>query len=297
MKVLVTGASGRFAPYVARELMANGHEVVLTSRRPPAEEFADVPYVKADLACWEEISQAVKGVDAIQHIGAMAWPSDHPNSRESAKERGVPFDATFKANMLGPYYLMEAAVAEGVKTVVMAGSNCALGVGDRISGRPLPVHYLPIDEEHPCYPEDSYCWTKFAGEKLLEYYSNAYGIRTHVTRLAGICQAERRQSMADSAGPTGSWNSWWCSWVASEDAAVAHRLLMDQAEDLPVHGVYFLNADDTGHVEPSRELIEKFKPELAQMADGLEGHQAFLSNEKLKKAVGWEHELTWRDLA
>ena len=50
----VTGASGRFAPYVARELMANGHEVVLTSRREPAEEFADVPYVKADLACWED---------------------------------------------------------------------------------------------------------------------------------------------------------------------------------------------------------------------------------------------------
>lgn len=296
MKALVTGASGRFAPYVVRELMANGHEVVLTSRRPPTEEFAGVPYVQADLNDFDAVSKAVEGVDAIQHIGAMAWPSDHPKNRDVAKERGVPFDATMKANIMGTYYLVEAAVQEGVKTLVMAGSNCALGVGDRISGSPLPVHYLPIDEDHPCAPEDSYCFTKFAGEKLLEFYSNAYGIRTHVTRLAGICQQERRQSMADHAGPTGSWNPWWCSWVSSEDAAVAHRLLMEQAEDLPVHGVYFLNADDTVHVEPSRELIEKFKPELLPLAEGLEGHQAFLSNARLKAAVGWEHKLTWRDL-
>jgi hypothetical protein len=71
---------------------------------------------------------------------------------------------------------------------------------------------------------------------------------------------------------------------------------MEQAEGLPVHGVYFLNADDTGHIEPSRELIEKFRPDLLPLAEGLEGHQAFFSNRKIKDAVGWEHKTSWRDL-
>ena len=41
--------------------------------------------------------------------------------------------------MLGTYYLMQAAVEAGVKTVVMAGSNCALGHGFRISDSPFPI--------------------------------------------------------------------------------------------------------------------------------------------------------------
>ena len=295
MKVLVTGASGRLGPYVVRELAEHGHQVVLTSRRQPADELSAHPWVQGDLNSFEDCRRAVEGVEAVQHLGAMAWPTDHPHSRARAQERGIPFDATFKTNLLGTYYLMHAAVEAGVRVVVMAGSNCALGIGGPISGRPFPVQYLPMDEEHPAYPEDSYAFTKRAGEELLAYYSRAYGIRTYVTRPAGIVPPERRERMARETGPTTSWNTYWCSWVGSEDVASAHRLLMEGAEELPVHDVYFLNADDTAHLEPSRELLAKFRPELLPLADGMSGHQAFFSNRKLKVAVGWEHKTSWRD--
>lgn len=296
MKVLVTGASGRLGPFVVRELLANGHQVVLTSRSRPAQDLSDHRWVQADLNSFEDCRRAVKGVDAVQHLGAMAWPTDHPRSRARAEERGIPFDATFRTNLLGTYYLMEAAVAEGVKAVVMAGSNCALGIGDRISGSPFPVQKLPMDESHPAYPEDSYAFTKRAGEELLACYSAAYGIRTYVTRLAGICPPERRKQMAEQAGPTTSWNTYWCSWVGSEDAACAHRLLMEMADELPEHDVYFLNADDTTQLEPSRELLEKFRPELLPLADAIGGHQAFFANDKIKAATGWAHKTSWREL-
>ena len=52
MKVLITGASGRLAGYVIREL-ADQHELVLTSRRKPAEEFSDLPWVQGDLTNFE----------------------------------------------------------------------------------------------------------------------------------------------------------------------------------------------------------------------------------------------------
>jgi len=294
MKVLITGASGRLAGYVIRELQ-NKHDLVLTSRRKLSEEFSHIPWTQGDLTCFEDCKRAVQGVDAIQHLGAQPWPVDHPSERSRTENMGIPFDATFKTNMLGTYYLMQAAVEAGVKIVVMAGSNCALGHGFRISKTPFPIEALPIDETHPCYPEDSYSYTKRAGEDLLESYTRAYGIRTYVTRPAGITPADRRRSMAESASPANGWNTWlWC-WVGSEDVASAHRLLMESADALPPHDVYFLNADDTTALEPSIELVEKFNPALLPLVRDMEGHQSFLNCDKLKKAVGWEHKTSWRE--
>jgi len=294
MKVLITGASGRLGGFVIREL-ADGHELVLTSRRELSEEFSDYPWIQGDLTCFEDCQRMVQGVEAIQHLGAQPWPVDHPESRARAEKMGIPFDATFKTNMLGTYYLMQAAVNAGVQIVVMAGSNCALGHGYRISRTPFPIQTLPIDETHPCYPEDSYSYSKRAGEDLLASYTRAYGIRTYVTRPAGITPEERRRKMAENAQPARSWSQWMWGWVGSEDVGSSHCLIMEAANELPPHDVYFLTADDTTALEPSRELIERFRPQLAPMAEKMPGHQSFLSNGKLKRAVGWEHKTSWRD--
>ena len=293
MKVLITGASGRLGEYVIRELAAE-HSPVLMSRRPPPSEFSGMPFIEGDLNDFAACQRAVKGVDAIQHLGAQPGPVDHPDFRTQAAEQGIAFDATFKTNMLGTYYLMQAAIAAGVQTVVMSGSNCALGHGFRISKTHLPIDYLPLDEEHPCYPEDSYSFSKRCGEDLLASYTRAYGIRTYVTRPAGITPAERRTQMREGAKPTTAWSPWlWC-WVGSEDVATAHRLIMEKAETLPPHDVYFLNADDTAALEPSQTLVERFKPEFLPKVRTLQGHQAFINCDKLKNAVGWQHKTTWR---
>lgn len=295
MRVLVTGASGRLARYVVREL-ADQHELVLTSRRVPPDELSEFTWVHGDLVNFKDCQRMVQSVEAIQHLGAQPWPVDHPELRPRAEEQSIPFDTTFKTNMLGTYYLMQAAVEADVRIVVMVGSNCALGHGYRISSDPFPVRELPIDETHPCYPEDSYSYSKLAGEMLLASYSRAYGIRTYVTRPAGIAPEERRRQMAANAKPVTSWTDWmWC-WVGSEDVASAHRLLMESADHLPPHDVYFLNADDTTALEPTRELVERFRPELMPlfMKGYIKDNESFLSNNKLKRAVGWRHETSWR---
>ena len=295
MRVLVTGASASFAPFVIDDLLAAGHEVVLFSRKPPLDRFSHLPLVQGDITCFEDCQRAVSGgIEAIQHIAARPGPVDHPDFRADAAEKGIPFDATMLSNLMGPYYLLHAALAADIEIFVMTGSNCALGHGFRISGTPFPFQYLPVDEAHPTNVEDSYSYTKYVGEELLASFTRAYGIRTYALRSAGICNEQRRRDMARYAGPAGGWTDWIYAWVGAEDIACAHRLLMEQARDITPHGVYYCNGNDTSVLTPSREIVERFRPDLLPHVGDLEGFASFFSNKALREAVGWEHKTSWR---
>ena len=92
-------------------------------------------------------------------------------------------------------------------------------------------------------------------------------MRTFALRSAGICPPQRRADMAKAAGSAGAWNVWLWAWIASEDLARAHR-----------------------------ELLERFRPDLLPLAKGLEGHASLLSNDKLRRTVGWQPQTSWRAL-
>jgi UDP-glucose 4-epimerase len=177
---------------------------------------------------------------------------------------------------------------------VMTGSNCALGHGFRISGRPFPFRYLPVDEAHPTEVEDSYSYTKWVGEELLASFTRAYGMRTYALRSAGICNEQRRRQMARTAGEAGGWSDWLWAWVGAEDLASAHRLLTEHAPDIAPHGVYYCNGDDTSSLTPSRAIVERYRPDLLPHTSDLEGHASFFSNDALREAVGWRHRTSWR---
>ena len=295
MKVLITGSSGRLGPFVVRELAAAGHQLTLFSRRRPDPALGDWPWVRGDIAVHEDCLRALEGGhEAIQHLAAQPYPTDHPDSLAHAAEQGLAFDTTMQSNIMGTYYLLHAGAKAGIKVFVMTGSNCALGHGYRVSGDPFPYRYLPVDEGHPTAVEDSYSYSKRAGELLLESYTRAYGMRTYAVRAAGICNEERRRRMARDAKPVESWSPWVWAWVGSEDVASAHRLLMEKAGDIEPHGAYFCNGDDTTALEPTLELVERFKPDLVPLVRELEGHSSILSNRKLKETVGWAPRTSWR---
>ena len=104
-------------------------------------------------------------------------------------------------------------------------------------------------------------------------------------RVLSVRNSLKRKSISESV---------W-AWVGSEDVARAHRLLMEGAETLPPHAVYYLTADDTTALESSAELIAQFQPALLPFAAELRGHQSFFSTRKLQQAIGWQHHTSWRE--
>jgi nucleoside-diphosphate-sugar epimerase len=283
VKILITGASGRVAKYVIEDLERD-HELLLVSRRHPSEGSngtrTDAPFVRADLTSPDECRRVVAGVDAVAHIGAI----------------GHPTDDTFRNNTLSTYYLAEAMRQEGVRLMVFASSNCALGHCFRTSGHPFEAQYLPFDEQHPSAIEENYGLSKKAGELTLESYTRAHGLTCCALRL-GWCWGEQLLAWrrAEPFDPARHMGGFWC-YVDMRDAAQAFRKALEQPlPATPHYSSYFISAADTMADEDSAALVERYYPQYRHLAGSLTGRQTFFSYAAAQHDFGYAPQYSWRE--
>jgi len=281
MRILVTGASGYVPKFVIEDLEPD-HELVLLSRRHPSEGPHGVrtaaPFMRGDLTVLDDCRRAVEGVDAIAHIGANNWISPD----------------TFRNNTLGTYCLLEAAREAGVRRVVFASSNCALGHCARVSGPFLPDE-LPIDERHPSRVEDNYGLSKLVNEETLAAYARGYGMEIISLRLAWCWgpaeHAWRAEKPFDPAGHAGGF---W-AYIDMRDVAQAFRRALHASLAGPSHHACYISAADTMADEPSAELVARFYPHLAESATRLMGHESLFSWQAAHATFGYTPQYSWRD--
>ncbi|GGQ96765.1 NAD-dependent epimerase/dehydratase family protein [Streptomyces asoensis] len=165
--VLLTGAAGGLGTLMRDLLPAYGHELRLLDLRP-VEGAPDA--IVADLADRDAVREAVRGVDAIVHLAGISLEA--------------PFEKILAANIAGTYNLYEAAREEGVRRVVFASSNHAVGFTPRPGeGDPL----IPVDTPHR--PDTFYGLSKSFGEDLAQLYWDKHGLESVSVRI-GSCFAE-----------------------------------------------------------------------------------------------------------
>ena len=303
MQVTVTGGTGQIAEFVIKELEKRKHSIVLFDRiQPGANRFQyeiNHPLVLGDLANLEDCERAVGGSQGIIHLGGIPHPTDHPEIvRRYVSQGRTPYawDETMRSNTMGTFYLLEAAKRAGVKAIVIASSNCVLGHLFRLSAKPFPISYLPVDETHPLDFEDSYSLSKLVNEETLLAYCRAYGIRGYALRPAGVWRAEIQTEHVKSYQPPTTWQDSLFAYVDIRDMARAFVMCLEAADSLPPFDAYYVNASDTRELEDSRSLVERLRPDLAVLAAGLVGRQALISPAKAEKAFGFRAEYSWTDL-
>src|SRR6478735_3593936 len=137
MRIFFTGGTGKAGRHVAPYLADQGHHVTNAALVPLGHP--SVADLRVDLP--EQPTY-----DAVVHFAAV------PRILLTSDA------ATYAANVLSTYNVLEAATRLGVRKIVFASSETTYGIcfaqGER---RPL---YLPVDEEHPTVPEDSYAMSK-----------------------------------------------------------------------------------------------------------------------------------------
>ena len=294
MNVLVTGGSGSLARYICQEFA--DHNLLLADITPPPADRAHLPFKQTDLTSFEDCKAAIAlcQPEAILALAAIPYASDDDRARESSlRFRGPPLperDATMQVNVMGLYYLMMAAVEAGVKTVIHTGSIVS------VVGAAVDYRYLPVDDDHPGYPDESYRYSKMAGELMLQWFTRSYGIQTLVPRPAANATPERLQQVAQQPRPTTAWSPHLWHYVDVRDVAWAHRLMFEAREKLLPHDAFLIHAPDHMAPEDSRELVAKFRPDLLNAIPVyLRERQAFVSCQKAHNAFGYQGRYSWTD--
>ena len=307
MKILVTGGSGRVGGYVLRELLYHGHTVSNYGRTPPLVE--DILHSPGDLGDLGALRAALRSQEAVVHLAAVSHP-----------KRAAP-EQLMQTNVMGTFNVLEAARREGVGKVVFASTDATLGFAFQQHLK-IP-HYLPIDEEHPCTPEDEYGLSKLINEIMCKRYSDAYGLKTICVRInsawsldrAGAEIAARSGPMRSSSmtaddlwalyrkqieqpegplpvpGPPTPRVMLW-GYTDARDSAQAIRLALENQSTL--HDIFLTSADDTCSLEETSALVTRHFPGVALQAP-LEGYASLFSHEKATRVLGYHPRYTWRN--
>ncbi|KUZ75448.1 NAD-dependent dehydratase [Burkholderia ubonensis] len=171
-RLLLTGAAGNLGCQL-RGALAGWADVVRVSDVAPLGDAAAHEEVRvADLADRQAVTALVDSVDAIVHLGGISVDA--------------PFDDLLEANIRGTYNLYEAARKHGVKRIVFASSNHAIGFH--------PVTEV-LDADAPQRPDSLYGVTKCFGEALSRYYFDRFGIETVCLRIGSSFEAPKNPRM------------------------------------------------------------------------------------------------------
>jgi CDP-glucose 4,6-dehydratase len=174
-RALVTGGHGFVASHLARALLERGDSVTVLDLAPPPLSglvlqgvAPEVELVEADLRDARAVGAAVERseFDVVFHLAAQTLVG--PALADPS--------ATFEANVLGTWTLLEACRRADVPAVVVASSDKAYG----------PSEELPYREGMPLRPASPYEASKAAADAIALSYRPAYGLPVAATRFANV---------------------------------------------------------------------------------------------------------------
>ena len=241
-RIAVTGAAGTIGKPLCEEL-ARDHDVVRIDLHD-----ADV---KADVQDLGALERAFAGAETVVHLAGVvaveaSWTDVHG------------------PNIGGTYAVFEAARRAGVKRVVFASSNHAVGMHEVEHAPELyePGFGLVVRTDEPYRPDSLYGVWKAFGETLGRYYSDNHRLQVTCVRLGAITAADdpRDPSVAQSSAwlpltAEQKFARYAAIWMSQRDFARLVRAILNR--DVPYAVVYGVgdNATRFWDLEPGRAIF------------------------------------------
>jgi uronate dehydrogenase len=223
-RVLMTGAAGIIGK-VLRETLRGVYPILrLSHRRPFGEARPGEEIVIANLENFDDVSAAVEGVDGIIHMGGKAVEGT--------------WEEILNSNVTGTYNLFEAARRHGVKRVVFASSNHAIGYYRRDQG---------IDSNVRPKPDSRYGVSKVFGEALGSMYADKYGMSVVCQRIGSFQPRPGNERMLST-------------WLSHRDMTQLTRCCLE-APDVHFEIVYGVSGNTRSWWDNSAAYRLGYKPE------------------------------------
>ena len=277
-KVVVTGGSGRLGQFVIRDLLAHGYQVLSLDKIPPREKLC--PSWLADLRQSGDLFEALKDAYGIIHLGAYQAPNLAPDAE------------TLSNNVSATYNVLRAAADLKVKKVVIASSTAAFGF---IYAKNLwAPAYLPLDENHPSTPQDSYGLSKVFGEQIADsIISINEGMTVSSLRFPGVNFDLSYESFRERwRNPASRANGFW-TYIDARDAAATCRLAVEAK--FRGHEVFIASAPKNCMIQPTLDLVKKYLPKGAKIKKVSGTHWSCVDSGKARRVLGFKPQHFWQD--
>ena len=171
-RLLLTGATGNLGRQIRGALAAWADVVRVSDIVALTDVASHEEAMTVDLADRESVDALLDGVDAVIHLGGISVEA--------------PFEDLLESNILGLYNLYRAAQKHGVRRVVYASSNHAVGFH--------PVTSV-LDVDAPLRPDCLYGVSKCFGESLSRYYFDRFGLETVCLRIGSSFEVPKNARM------------------------------------------------------------------------------------------------------
>lgn len=159
--IVITGAAGRIGTMLRPRLARPDRRLRLLDIAPVPDVTAAEEAIVASVTDLAAMTSAFQGAGAVIHLGGIA--------REATWER------ILDVNINGTYVALEAARRAGVRRVVLASSNHAVGFAP-LGGDPVPDYLFPR-------PDTFYGVSKATMEALGSLYHDRHGMDVICLRI------------------------------------------------------------------------------------------------------------------
>lgn len=167
MQVLVVGGNGFIGSHVVDALLEAGHEVRVLGRHP--ERFraplVSVDYRQGDFRDRMALAEALVGIDAVFHLVSTTFPGT----------ANLDPKTDVNGNLIGTLELIETMLGMGIHRLLFMSS------GGTVYGIP---ELVPIPEEHPLRPINSYGIVKVAIEQFIDMFRRTRGLSPIIIRAS-----------------------------------------------------------------------------------------------------------------
>lgn len=293
MRIFFTGGSGKAGRHAVAHLIEQGHRVTNADLVPL--EIPGVDHLQVDLtdagqvfnalhayAGFDELEPGtgVPRYDAVVHFAAIPRILLKPDNE------------TYRINTLSTYNVLDAATKLGIGKIIFASSETTYGICFA-DGEKKP-DYIPVDEEHPTVPEDSYALSKVVNEVTARSFQARTGIDIYGLRINNVIEPhEYAENFPTYFKKPDMRRRNIFAYIDARD--LGHMVDCCLKTDGLGYEVFNVANDDLSVDITTDEVIERFYrgvPIKRQMGTA----ETFYSNEKAKRLVGFNPKHSWREV-
>ncbi len=290
MRILFTGGSGKAGRHAIAYLVAQGHSVLNLDRVP-----LDMESVDTRLVDMTDAGQVYDTMLSYMNFGELEPGTGVPRFDAVVHFAAIPRilvtsdNECYRINTLGTYNVIDAAVKFGVRKIIFASSETTYGIcfadGTRVPD------YLPLDEEHPVVPEDSYAMSKVCNEVTARSFQARSGADIYGLRINNVIEPHEYKELfpAFMEDPDLRLRNFF-AYIDARDLGQMVQCCLDT--DGLGYQIYNVANEDHSVSLTTQEIISKYYPDVPAKEMG--DTETFFSIAKAKADLGFAPKHSWR---